>query len=147
MSILNKLTGGDLRSIGNADEVVVQIGNNQELFDELFHGIFHNEPLIRMRAADAAEKVSAKYPHLLTKHKQQILNSIKSMEQQEVKWHIALMLSYLELSKPEVEIVINQLIEWGSNKNDSKIVRVNSMQAFTDIALKTAGLNKKPSKS
>ncbi|MCP4612500.1 MAG: hypothetical protein GY845_27695 [Planctomycetes bacterium] len=134
MKLLSKLKGGDLRSIGKADEVARQIGNNPKLFDEIFQGIFATDPIIKMRAADAIEKVSQKYPQLLKKHKNKILNNLVNFEQQEVKWHIALMVSYLELTTIESEKVFVELSKWANN-DKSKIVRVNSMQALADISM------------
>jgi len=134
MNLLNKLKGGDLRSIGEADKVVDKIGNNQRLFDEIFNGIFVDDPLIRMRASDVAEKVSQNHPHLLTKHKKRILHNLNKFEQQELKWHFALMLTYIQLTEKESEKVYTVLSKW-AKKDKSKIVRVNSLQALTDIAL------------
>jgi len=41
-----------LHSIGKADKVAKQIGENQKLFDEVFQGVFDTDPIIRMRAAE-----------------------------------------------------------------------------------------------
>ena len=142
MNLLSKLKGGDLRSIGKADEVARQIGDNQKLFDEIFQGIFDTDPIIRMRAADAIEKVSQKYPQLLKKHKNKILKNLVNFEQQEVKWHIALMVSYLNLTTIESEKVFTELSKW-ANDDKSKIVRVNSMQALADISMKKNNIKAK----
>ncbi len=142
MSLLNKLKGGDLRSIGNANEVAIRIGNNQKSFDEVFQGIFDTNPLIRMRSADAVEKVSKKYPVLLNKHKAKILKNLSNFEQQEVKWHIALMISYLKLTSIESDSVFSELSTWAMN-DKSRIVRVNAMQALVDISMKNITLKPK----
>lgn len=142
MNLLVKLKGGDLRSIGRANEVAKQIGNDQKLFDEVFQGIFDNDPIIRMRSADVAEKVSQKYSTLLRKHKSKILKDLSEFEQQEVKWHIALMLSRLEFTKTESEKVFVELSKWIVG-DKSKIVRVNAMQALADISIKNFNLKTK----
>jgi len=49
--ILQKLKGGDLRSIGRAEEVVQDILNNPVLFAEVFEGMLDDDPLVRMRSA------------------------------------------------------------------------------------------------
>jgi hypothetical protein len=142
MNLLTKLKGGDLRSIGRADEVVKQIGNDQRIFDEVFQGIFDDDPIIRMRSADVVEKVSQKYPFLLKKHKTNILNHLDNFKQQEVKWHIGLMISRLEFTKTESEKVFAVLSNWIVS-DKSKIVRVNTMQALADISIKNFNLKKK----
>ena len=142
MSLLSKLKGGDLRSIGKADVIVKQIGNGQTLFDEIFLGIFDNDPLIRMRSADVAEKVSHKYPLLLKKHKSKILKNLGDFRHQEVKWHIALMASYLGLNTTESEKVFSELSKWAI-ADKSKIVRVNSLQALADISMNNNNIKAK----
>lgn len=136
MSLLNKIKGGDLRSIGNAGLIIQEIGQDQNKFDEIFEGIFHHDPRIRMRSADIIEKVSKSYPRLLKTHKEQILRNLQNFKQQEVKWHIALILSYMELNTTEFESVVSKLKQWLSDPDESKIVRTNSMQALVDIAIR-----------
>ncbi len=63
--ILGKLRGGDRRSIGKSNEVVATVLKEPGLFDALFSGLFADDPLIRMRSADAAEKVTAVHPEYL----------------------------------------------------------------------------------
>ena len=55
-NLLAKLQGGDRRSIGRVDEVVREVLADPSLFRLLFEGMLHEDPLIRMRAADAPEK-------------------------------------------------------------------------------------------
>jgi len=127
MSLLLKLKGGDLRSIGKADEITKQIGNDQKLFDEVFQGIFNEDKLIKMRSADVVEKVLRKYPLLLKKHKGKILKHLNNFEQQEVKWHVALMLSCLELTKAESEKDYTELSKCVVG-HKSKIVKFNHIK-------------------
>ncbi len=56
--ILEKLKGGDRRSIGRVNEVVSDVINNAALFDSVFNGMLNDDPIVRMRAADAVEKVT-----------------------------------------------------------------------------------------
>jgi hypothetical protein len=51
-----------------------------------------------MRAADAAEKVSAKKPRLLDRHKAELLGLLAEAEQIELRWHLALMIPRLRLA-------------------------------------------------
>ena len=61
-SLLDHLTGGDRRSIGRANEVVTAVLANPALLSELVPGLAHDDPLIRMRAADALAKVGEQRP-------------------------------------------------------------------------------------
>lgn len=132
-TLLQKLRGGDLRSIGRANEIAHSIGQNQQLFDEVFEGLFHEDPIVRSRSADAIEKASKQFPHLPQSHKKIIIGRLHEFRQQEVRWHIALMLGSMELTQKEVGIVIDVLLLW-LHEDKSKIVKVNCLQALADIA-------------
>ena len=64
-NILALLEGGDRRSIGRADEVAAAVCNNHALFPTLMRGWRSEDPVVRMRAADATEKITRKQPDLL----------------------------------------------------------------------------------
>ncbi|MDX5324328.1 MAG: hypothetical protein LPJ96_11995 [Exiguobacterium sp.] len=58
MDIRELLNGGDLRSIGQVDAVVVNVGDDPDRFSELMTGLTDDRPVVRMRSADAVEKVT-----------------------------------------------------------------------------------------
>ncbi|NTW65016.1 MAG: hypothetical protein HGB21_01695, partial [Nitrospirae bacterium] len=68
-AILQKLTGGDRRSIGKANEVVAEVLARPALFREVLSGMLTGDPLVRMRAADAVEKITASHPEYLAPHR------------------------------------------------------------------------------
>lgn len=133
--IMQKLRGDDLRSIGKADEVVQDILNDPSLFKELFEGILNKDPVIRMRSADAIEKVSVKHPEYLQPFKSKLINHLSKIEQQEVRWHVAQMFSYIETSKIERNKIIKILLSY-IETDESKIVKTFSMQTLADFAEK-----------
>ncbi len=136
--ILEKLRGGDRRSIGRADEVVGDVLGNPTLFDAVFQGMFNDDPVIRMRAADAIEKITGQHPEYLRPYKTVLLRQIAAVEQQEVRWHVAQMIPRLELSEEEHRQAIEIL--WGYLDDKSNIVKTFSMQALADLAAEDAVL-------
>ncbi len=68
MSILDKLRGGDLRSIGRSNEVAGDIEKNVSMFETVFRGLYDSDPLIRMRSSDVIEKITRNKPELLSNH-------------------------------------------------------------------------------
>jgi hypothetical protein len=62
-NILDTLKGGDRRSIGRADQVVAAVRRDPSVFPALMSGLCHADELVRMRTADAAEKLTATNPH------------------------------------------------------------------------------------
>ena len=64
-----------------------------ELFDLILAGMTNKDPLIRMRRADAAEKITVRRPHFLQLYKDELIHRIAAIWQQEVCWHLAQLFS------------------------------------------------------
>lgn len=139
--MLEKLAGRDRRSIGLADEVAREIACDQAKFSEVFAAISYPDPVIRMRAADAVEKASRTHPERLIPHKDALLSSIAAIEQQEVRWHVALMLPRLPLSPAEKRRAAEIAEEY--LRDPSAIVRVNALEALASLARGDAELEEK----
>jgi len=130
--ILDQLKGGDRRSIGRSDEVVAEVLDNTTLFDDLFSGMQHDDPLVRMRSADAVEKITALHPEFLEPYKTTIIEEVAPIDQQEVRWHVAQIVLRLDLRVTEVNKVFDILLSYLDD--DSKIAKTFSMQALADLA-------------
>lgn len=132
-SFLDKLIGGDLRSIGRTNEVVNEV-KNQHDFDILFEGLYHQDRKIKMRTADAIEKITLLTPTFLATHKKEIVQLCSQAEHIELKWHLALLVSRLPLKSTELNEVWRRLAGWAMDKKESKIVRVNSLQSLSVLS-------------
>ena len=137
-NILKKLSGGDRRSISRVSKVVADVLNAPNLFGVVFHGMLSDDPIIRMRSADAVEKITAKHPEYLQPHKTTLIQRVARIEQQEVRWHFAQMVPRLELGDEERAVVVEILLDYLNDQ--SKIVKTFSMQALADLAEQDAGL-------
>jgi hypothetical protein len=135
------LSGGDLRSKGQSDKIVSLI-DNQQKFDELFSLLFHTDRIVVMRATDAIEKITLHHPEFLTTHKKEILQLCSEAENIEFKWHLALLVPRLKLTKQELGKVWQILSDWATDKKESKIVRVDSLQGLFDLLIQSKELNK-----
>jgi hypothetical protein len=102
------------------------------LFEDLFSGMLLEDPLIRMRCADAAEKVTRLHPEFLKPYKAVLLEQLAKVGQPEVRWHIAPMLVRLPLTEAEQEVVFDMLLSYLSDH--SSIVLTFSLQAMFDLA-------------
>jgi hypothetical protein len=138
MDILKSLSGGDRRSIGKADIVVEQIFKTPVLFGEVVRGFTHDDPVIRMRCADVAEKVSADHPEWLKRHKQALLSFASTVQEKEVRWHMAQMIPRLELSPSERRRAVALLFKY--IEDGSQIVKTFSMQALFEMSENDARL-------
>ncbi len=139
--LLAQLTGGDRRSIGRSNAVAQQVLADRRLFGELFDGMLSDDPLVRMRAADAVEKVTAKRPDWLRPHKKELLGRVATSEQQEVRWHVAQMIPRLDLTKEERARMERLLLDYLEDR--SVIVRTFAIQALAELAVDDARLRKR----
>jgi hypothetical protein len=135
------LSGGDLRSIGNSNVVILKI-KNQNDFDKLFKYLFHEERLVVMRAADTIEKITINHPDYLKSHKNEILKLCNVAIDKELKWHLALLIPRLHLDVQEFDNAWNTLTKWAKNKANSRIVRVNSIQGLCEMTKQKSEMKK-----
>src|SRR5438067_13731444 len=130
--LLALLAGADRRSIGRADEVSGMVLKRPALFPELMAGLWNADPVVRMRAADVAEKVSRNQPELLQPFKAELLGLLREASEQELRWHLAQMVPRLlltQLDRMRVASVLKSYLE-----DRSSIVKTFAMQALADLA-------------
>jgi HEAT repeat protein len=130
--ILSLLQGGDRRKIGRSDEVVAMVSRSPELFRELVAGLWSDDPLVRMRAADASEKVTRGNPEFLVPHKKELLGLMVEAEQQELRWHLAAMIPRIMLNAKEREAAVSSLNRYLEDR--SSIVKTFALQGLADLA-------------
>jgi hypothetical protein len=126
------LGGGDRRSIGKSNHIVKLVLSEPKRFSELLKCLWDEDPIVRMRAADAAEKVTVTRPELLNPHKQELLGLLGEAEQIELRWHLALMVPRLELSMRERERAAATLQRYLEDR--SSIVKTFAMEGLADLS-------------
>lgn len=130
--LLAQLGGGDRSGIGRANEVAARVSKNPRLFATLIAGLWAEDPLVRMRAADAAEKVTRTKPELLERYKKELLGLMAEIKQQEVRWHLAAMIPRLALTTKERKIAVESLYAYLGDR--SSIVKTFALQGLADLA-------------
>jgi hypothetical protein len=131
-NILSLLQGADRRTIGRADEVVAMVLQRPELFAELMAEMWCDDPLVRMRAADAAEKITRNSPELLQPYKKELLGLLAETKQQELCWHLAAMVPRLSLNSKERQRAAGCLT--GYLEHRSSIVKTFALQGLAELA-------------
>ncbi|MDH4082203.1 MAG: hypothetical protein OEV99_01330 [Nitrospira sp.] len=132
-AVLDTLKGGDRRSIGRSNQVVKIVRRRPALFPALIDGMYHEDELVRMRAADAVEKLTVTNPEWLRPFKRRLIGLAACAEQQELRWHLAQMLPRLELSRRDRMVVA--AIFRGYLQDQSRIVKTFAMQSLADLAM------------
>lgn len=132
------LAGGDRRSIGEANQAVAAVVAQPARFAELIESLWHDDPVVRMRAADAAEKITRDRPELLRPFKAELLGLAAETSQSELRWHLAMMLPRLSLTSIERERVTALMKEFLNDR--SSIVKTSAIQGLVDLAENDATL-------
>lgn len=131
-TILRMLAGGDRRSIRQANRVAALASADRAVFRLLIEALWHDDRLVRMRAADALEKASAAHKQWLQPFKKALLSLLDEASDRELRWHLAQIVPRLELSPHERRGAAASLQTY--LEDSSSIVRTFAMQALADLA-------------
>ncbi len=126
------LGGGDRRSIGRSDQVAARVLKQPETFAELIECLWSDDPVVTMRAADAAEKISLQRPDLLKPFKAELLGLADETTQAELRWHLALMIPRLALTRTERERAVARLRSFLDDR--SSIVKTFAIQGLVELS-------------
>jgi hypothetical protein len=124
--------------IGRSEEVAAMVSKDPKLFSELMAGLWSTDPLIRMRAADAAEKVTRNRSELLRPYTGELLGLMVETEQQELRWHLAAMVPRLQLNIKQRNLATSLLIGYLDDR--SSIVKTFALQGLAELAQDDASL-------
>ena len=130
--ILQMLEGGDRRSVGRAAEVAELVQADPALVGALFAGMEGDDPVVRMRAADALEKATRERPEWLAGYEERLLSLMATQPQQEVAWYLAQPAGRLELTEAQQARLVERLEAYLDH--ESRIVRVHALEALTGLA-------------
>jgi hypothetical protein len=106
--------------------------SHPELFNALIDGMTDPDPVVRMRCADATQKIAVNHPEYLLPHKKRLIDLAATALQQETRWHLAQMMGCLTLNAAERRHVADILITYLDD--NSRIVKTFAMQTLADIA-------------
>jgi len=140
-AIAGMLKGGDQRSIGKSNHIAKLVLSEPGRFRDLFKCLWDEDPVVRMRAADAAEKATVARPRLLNPHKQELLGLLAEAEQIELRWHLALMVPRVALNKAERTRAAAALQRYLEDR--SSIVKTFALQGLADLAEQDRSLREK----
>ena len=137
--MLNLLREGDNRTTGQVSEAVRLAIADTRHIDELVDLMSYSNPAVRVRAADALEKATVQRTDLLALHKDFLLDLIETATQNELRWHVAQMLTRLDLKADEIDDLALIFTKW-FERADSRIVRTSALQGMADLAHKDPSL-------
>ena len=118
--------------LGRSEQVAAIVSKDPKLFPELIAGLWSTDPLIRMRAADATEKVTRTRRELLQPYKGELLGLMVETEQQELRWHLAAMIPRLQLNSKQRNLATSLLIGYLDDR--SSIVKTFALHGLAELA-------------
>jgi hypothetical protein len=127
------LTGGDPRSLRNATIVIDAASRQPGRLAELVQCVFSPDAVVRMRASDAVEKVCRAHPGLLRPFVPRLLGQMSRIEQASVQWHLAQILTEVELDEAERAGAIS-ILEHNLGTSGDWIVTNLTLQALATFA-------------
>ena len=127
------LAGGDRRSIGAANEVARAVLARPDRVPELWSCLSDPDQIVRMRAADALQKVAEENPSLVAPYKAALLDGRMEDGTAEMRWNLLAILPLLPLSPAEAGQAVTRCAALFA-EDRSRIVRVVALQAAHDIA-------------
>ena len=126
------LAGPDRRSIGQANRVANALVFGRCAIRHAVALLSDDDPLVRMRAADALEKASAQDASLIEPFGWQLIELLCQAEQQELRWHLAQMVPRLPLGQLERRTVVSALRRYLEDR--SSIVKTCALEALARVA-------------
>lgn len=122
--------GGKKNSLGRAEEVVQVVLGDKNRLEELYSCLFLEDAWVRMRAADALEKVCRSQPEWLESYIDRFFIDLAENTQPSIQWHIAQIFGEVILTPRQQQRALAWLTERLQTLNVDWIVAANSMDTL-----------------
>lgn len=123
--------GGKSNSLGRAEEVVKIALKDRSRLEELYNCLFAEDEWVRMRAADALEKVCRVQPQWLEPYVDRFFQELADSIQPSIQWHLAQMFGEIDLAPAQKQKAIAWLSARLETPEADWIVAANAMQTLT----------------
>ncbi len=137
--LAGRLARGDHRGEGDAASVAAEIAANPGALPDLVACLFGRNATVRMRAADALERLSRGHGAWLDPYGERLLTEAAAIDQVELRWRLVQILPRLTLSDDQRRRALRLLSDWFET-SPSRIVRSSALQAVVDLAERDADL-------
>jgi hypothetical protein len=124
------VVGGKSNSLDRVSEVIAQVLDDKSRLSELYACLFEEDPWLRMRAADALEKVCREHPDWLTPYIDRFPDELTTSNQPSILWHLAQIYSEVDLTSAQKRFAINWLRQLLSTTEIDWIVAARAMDTL-----------------
>lgn len=125
--------GGKTNSLGRVDEVIAIVLRDKTRMEELYACLFDENAWVRMRAADAIEKICREYPDWLIPYIDRFQRELAQSLQPSIQWHLAQIYRQVNLLPVQKQAAIAWLQKVLSTKEVDWIVSANAMETLAQF--------------
>jgi len=133
------LDGGDRRSVGQVARVVRRATRHATVVPALVAALRSKPPLVRLRAADALEKISRRDAKPLASYRRQLTHAVTHTSDPVVRWNLIQVLPRITHDRVAMRRLSRRLEVWFLS-DASAIVRVSALEAMVEFAKLNAAL-------
>lgn len=126
--------GGKSNSLGKVNEVIELVLKDRTRLDELYNCLFDGDAWVRMRAADALEKICREQPDWLLPYIDRFAKDLATSTQPSIQWHLAQIYSQVYVTAQQKKFAIGWLKSLLSAKEVDWIVAANAMDTLVQFA-------------
>ncbi|HJQ08049.1 MAG TPA: hypothetical protein VJ836_01050 [Candidatus Saccharimonadales bacterium] len=129
--------GGHANSLGRVNEVIEHVLKDRKRLDELYGCLFADDAWVKMRAADALEKICRQHPDWILPYIDRFSQELAPDKQPSIQWHLAQIYRQVPLAQDQKHFAINWLKGLLSASEADWIVVTNAMDTlmqFTQAA-------------
>lgn len=126
-------TGGHANSLGKVPEVIEIVLHNPSHIEELYQCLFDDDAWVRMRAADALEKICREHPDWLVPYIDRLASDFAATTQPSIQWHMAQIYRQVPLTDKQKQHAVQWLKKLISTKDVDWIVAANTMETLAQF--------------
>jgi predicted nuclease of restriction endonuclease-like (RecB) superfamily len=130
------LVGGHANSLGRVNEVIDIVLRDTSRLDELYECLFNEDAWVRMRAADALEKICRKQPDWLLPYIDRLQKELSTSTQSSIRWHLAQIYRQVALTDEQTYAAQRWLKALLSSNDVDWIVAANAMDTLVKFTKK-----------
>ena len=123
---------------GQAFDAAMRVLENPRMCRQLVKCLWDEDEGVAGRAADALETVAADSPRIVARWKDALLGLLVEAGPAKLRWHLALIVTGIKLTRPECRRVYGALQRWLDDK--SSIVKTCAMQGLAELTRQDTSL-------
>lgn len=133
-SFIEMLTvGGHTNSLGEVSRVIDSVLRDKSRLEELYSCLFADDAWMRMRAADALEKICREHPDWLLSYVDRLMADFSSSPQPSIQWHLAQIYAEVALTPAQKQRAMQWMQDLLETTDVDWIASANAMKTLVQF--------------